>query len=1082
MRFRVNILLCVLFVSLTSASAQSRFGRFALILSDEPVARSSGYRRGAETMAVAGKRQTIAAAQSAVRAELDRRSVKVTGSVQLLLNAIFVKATTPQERAALENVPGVARVVWLPPVHMKLDKAVQLVNAPAAWALFGGVQNAGLGTKIAIIDSGIDQTHPAFQDASLTPPSGYPICAPADCAFTNNKVIVARSYVQYDAQGTSPNPANDSHPDDLSPRDRVGHGTALAMVAAGETNAGPAATITGIAPKAFLGNYKIFGTPGVNDGASYQGIITALEDAVSDGMNVAVLSLGGPALNGPTDTGAVCGAPRGTQCDPEVQAVQNAVLAGVTVVAAAGNEGDTGVVPAAQGTIDSPGYAPDAIAVAATTNAHNFVSAISLNGNGVPSNLKSIQALFGDGPLPNGTLTAPVVDVSTIGDQFACTAFPAGSLDGKIAFVMRNRSLCTFLVKVQNVQNARGVGVIIASQLDTDPFDPPGSLGGTAIPAVLIRASDGAAVKSFIDNNPGTAASMGAGLVEVDNNNGNQVATFSSRGPSIGNGAIKPEIAAVGTDLYLATQNFDPNGALFSPNRYVVSQGTSFATPMVGGAAALVRQKNPSYTGRQIRSALINTASQDVTDNGSPASVTAVGAGKLDVKAAVLSNLTIEPATLSFGTLTASTTLPRSVPLVITNTSANTLNLTLSVVPTNSSGSARVNLDQSALSLAPGKAGALNASISGSLPPFGSYEGFVRVDGGSVTMRIPFLFVLGDGVPYNMYILYGDGYTGTVNGGVPDGGLAFKVIDKYGTPVAGQAVSFTNTGGGGTVTDSSTTTDQFGIAAASVKLGPNSGTNTFVGQAGSLKVTFNDPARAQPTITPGGIVNSASFLVGQGAAPGSYISIFGTGLADNTGQTSTASLPLAINLVSVSFDAGNLSLPGRLYYVNPNQVNVQVPWELRGQTSVQVKINLEFSKSNVVTLLLVTASPAFFEFPDSGTTIAASLDERSAVVTAANPVARGHVVQLFANGLGPVSNQPGSGEPAPSSPFAQTTATPTVTIGGQNAVVQFSGLAPGFSGLYQVNVVVPANIGTGVQPLTMSIDGVAAKTSALPIK
>ncbi len=60
--------------------------------------------------------------------------------------------------------------------------------------------------KIAIIDTGIDQTHPAFQDSSLTMPAGYPMCNVSNCAaYTNNKVIVARSYVQQLAAGSDPN-------------------------------------------------------------------------------------------------------------------------------------------------------------------------------------------------------------------------------------------------------------------------------------------------------------------------------------------------------------------------------------------------------------------------------------------------------------------------------------------------------------------------------------------------------------------------------------------------------------------------------------------------------------------------------------------------------------------------------------------------------------------------------------------------------------------------------------------------------------------------------------------------------------
>jgi subtilisin family serine protease len=129
---------------------------------------------------------------------------------------------------------------------------------------FGWNGERGRRVKIAIVDSGIDNTHPAFQDASLQPPPGYPM---GDAAYTNGKIIVARSYEPMFAL-----------PDDATPRDRSGHGTALEMIAAGETNTGPLATITGVAPKSWLGNYKIFGTPGVNDNATYAAAIQALED------------------------------------------------------------------------------------------------------------------------------------------------------------------------------------------------------------------------------------------------------------------------------------------------------------------------------------------------------------------------------------------------------------------------------------------------------------------------------------------------------------------------------------------------------------------------------------------------------------------------------------------------------------------------------------------------------------------------------------------------------------------------------------------------------------------------------------
>ncbi len=169
------------------------------------------------------------------------------------------------------------------------------MQASGAWSQLGGISNAGAGVRIGVLDSGIDQTHPAFQDSSLHPPAGFPL---GDPNFTNNKVIVARSYVPQLAP--SPFDPQYSLPDDNSPSDHFGHGTAIAMIAAGARVQAPVAAINGIAPKAFLGNYKIYGSPGINDTSSYGVIIQALEDAVSDGMDIAVLASGGAAFSAPS--------------------------------------------------------------------------------------------------------------------------------------------------------------------------------------------------------------------------------------------------------------------------------------------------------------------------------------------------------------------------------------------------------------------------------------------------------------------------------------------------------------------------------------------------------------------------------------------------------------------------------------------------------------------------------------------------------------------------------------------------------------------------------------------------------------
>jgi uncharacterized protein (TIGR03437 family) len=255
---------------------------------------------------------------------------------------------------------------------------------------------------------------------------------------------------------------------------------------------------------------------------------------------------------------------------------------------------------------------------------------------------------------------------------------------------------------------------------------------------------------------------------------------------------------------------------------------------------------------------------------------------------------------------------------------------------------------------------------------------------------------------------------------------------------------------------------------------------------GGMQVLFDGTARLNPTISPNSAVNASSFRVGQGVAPGSYIALFGTGLSDTTDVFTTPYLPLAIDNVSVSFDvtSAGISLPGLISYVSPGQVNLQVPWELQGQSSAVIKVTIEDSQGSVYTLPLAAYSPAFFDELESGsnTAVIVAIDASGNRIGSSHPASRGQVVQLYANGLGPVNNQPADGELTPMSPQATTTTNPTVTIGGQSATVQFSGLAPNLIGVYQLTVIVPANISTGLQPAIVTINGVASPAANLPVQ
>jgi minor extracellular serine protease Vpr len=1089
-RFMRSIAAASLFLLSAVAAEARELPRYAVILSDPaPI----GARASGGNSALEAARARVMSAQEVVRGNLRAQGIRITGSSHTFLNAIFVSAE-PAQAAQLQSIAGVSHVAPLHRFHLNLDKAEQLIGIPAAWSLLNGTANAGAGVRIGVIDTGIQATHPAFQDSSLQTPSGFPICqvtysastntppldctasntakgfplcASVNCPFTNAKVIVARSYVPLLSSGN----ANTSRPDDPSPRDRIGHGTAVAMAAAGITVTGPSDTITGVAPKAFLGNYKVFGSPGINDYTTGDVVIQALEDAFSDGMDIVVMSLGAPALSGPLDSGAACGLTGSQVCDAEAYVVQQAVNAGMVVVAAAGNGGQTGLLnQAALSTVDSPGDAPGAIAVAATTNSHTWGNLLTVSGSG------TYRSRFGDGPLPSTTVGGPMGDVAGVGDPLACAAPPPGSLAGLFALVQRGT--CTFVTKVQNLQAAGAIGAIITNGAGDDTLITPSGLNGTAIPAVFIGYDDGAAIRTYLANNVKAAVSISPTFSPFNIATFNQVAPFSSHGPSLGNAGLKPDVAAVGVDLYLAGQSYDPNGELFSASGFLVSQGTSFSAPQVAGIAALVKQSNPTLTANQIRSSVIDTATQDVTENGSAASILAVGAGKVSGASAVANMLTVSPVNAPFGVLN-SATLPMTQQLQLTNTGATALKLSLSIVRRTPESTARTSLDLPNVTLAAGQTSNVNLTISGAIPAPGIYEGFVNIQGASNPLNVPYLYVVGDGIPNNLLSLAGNGDDGTAGQQTAGGYVILQAIDQYGVPVANLPVTFATTSGGGRLAPIANTTDNYGIAAAQAFLGSVAGTNVYTATAGGLSVTFQATGQLQPTITPGGVVTAGTFSQ-QPPAPGSYISIFGSFLANGIAVYGTPYLPVSLAQVSVSFDNPNVSVPGHIVFVSPGQVNVQIPWELQGQPSVQVKVTVGDNSGTVYTMPLGSYSPELFQIPSAGQNLAAALDENNRIVTAANPVARGHVVQLFANGLGPVTNQPASGDPAPSSPLAETTAVPVVMIGGVAAQVMFHGMTPGNAALYQVNAIVPA-ISAGVQPITISIAGVTSSTSLLPV-
>lgn len=1010
-----------------------------------------------------------------VEREIQSRGIRISSSTTVLLNAVFVHATADQA-AAMRSIPGVSRVVPQRKYKAKMAKALDLINAPAAWTRLGGEAKAGAGVLIGVIDSGIDPNHPVLKDPTLTAPAGFPKCKAADCAYTSNKVIVARSYINLVAVNSD---QSLSRPDDLSPRDHIGHGTAIAAVAAGARTSGPAASTGGVAPKAYLANYKVFGTPGVNDDSDPttfdEAVIQAINDAYQDGVNIAIVALGSPALWGVNDSGSTCGNTGNDPCDPVAATVESAVQGGMLVVAAAGNDGGAGNYYPTYGAINSPAIAPSAIAVGATTNAHFFVSSVYTLGN-APASIQAIDAQLSNGLKFKAPLTAPVRDAGGT----ACAALPPGSMTSSIALIQRGD--CAFFYKLYFAQQAGAIAAIVFQLDGFDGLFPMDGITTAGIPAVLIGNTAGRALQTYVNQSGNARVTIDPALIEgkPDPSYQDKVAWFTSWGPTLGDSLLKPEVVAPGTDLYIASQNYDPNGALYDPSRYFAANGTSFSAAMVAGAAALVLQTNSKLTPGQLKSAVVNTASGGIQDYDAnnqiyPAKILAVGAGKLNVAAAVATNVTIEPSTVSFGVLTSGV-LP-SKPLKFTNIGSTAVSLRLAI-QSNSADSRATIAAPLTVNLAAGQSTTIQVALQGRLPNAGNYDGVISITGGAVALRLPYFYIVGDQIPFNSYSLGGDQFV--LSAETSRIRLSMKATDQYGAAINSQPATFMPLVDVATVDLATATTDTTGIAEASVTLGPTLGYQGFSGQVGNTVAYFEGRARLGPQTNAGGVFNTASNRAEANVAPGSLITINGSGLADASRTFDTSYLPWALAGASVSFyaPARQTSYAGRLVSVSDSAIVVQVPWELAGLTACTMKVSFGYyAQSDSYSLTLADASPAVFERTDPvGGTVAWALDNVGNFVDSGNPVGRGAQLQILANALGSVAGPaPLTGEVVGTPPPVAGT-LPTVAIGGQPAIVASATLWPGSAGYYLITVTVPTSIDPGPQPVVVTVNDAIAKT------
>ncbi|WP_353115969.1 S8 family serine peptidase [Microbacterium sp.] len=500
------------------------------------------------------------------------------------------------------------------------------------WDRIGGVDHAGEGVVVGVVDTGIAPENPSFageqlkkrnnkkSDGQPYTDGSYVYFDKSDGGQFKSRIVQGQEWDKHDystkligAQYFSSGAAAsgfDFQYDYLSPRDMAGHGSHTSSTAAGNFGVKASVegvdfgTITGVAPKAKVAMYKACyegPDPSIttDDICALSDLVAAIDTAVKDGVDVINYSIGGGAATG--------------ILEPDDIAFLNAAAAGVFVSASAGNDGPDPV------TADhaSPWYTT----VAAST-IPTWEGTVSFPGFLEAGS--SVSVPFGK------ELTGPSIyagDAAIGADANLCLpgTLDAAKVSGHI--VVCDRGNNARAEKSEVVKAAGGVGMILvnvpggADSLDNDFH---------AVPTVHLNAAHRAAVLAYVRGGADRPVTLIGANTTGKATPVPQIAGFSSRGPmkAAGSDVIKPDVAAPGVAILAATNN-----ARKAKPTFGILSGTSMAAPHIAGLAALYLGVHPNATPAEIKSAMMTTAYDTVNADGSPnTDPFQQGAGQVDAK------------------------------------------------------------------------------------------------------------------------------------------------------------------------------------------------------------------------------------------------------------------------------------------------------------------------------------------------------------------------------------------------------------------------------------------------------------------
>jgi subtilisin family serine protease len=636
--------------------------------------------KGVGRSTVLSQRSTISSnadrAFSAARSA-DAKAVKLYTTTNLIPG--FAVNTDRAGVKALASRSDVVKVSRIIPKTVENANTANLVHALQTWKSPG---STGRGVRIGIIDTGLDYTHADFGGPGTT--EAYDKALDNDTSpkwrsalpeLGKEKIIGGYDLAgdTYQADPGSPNFQPIPHPDP-NPLDCNEHGTHVAGIAAGygvtkngKTFSGHYQNLDadklmqmrigpGMAPLAKLYSLRIFGCEG-----STNLVIEALDRAMD------------PNQDGNTKDhfdliNLSVGSDDGTQDDPENAFVAQLAKHGVLPVMSIGNGGDNTDIGG------SPGNSTASLAVASTVDSFQMRDGLKVNAPSdvagiAPGQFSIAYDWAGNGP-SHEPVTGDVVKIPTTGafdepdtgnNTDGCDALStdeASAVAGKVVWLYWDDTdatrRCGSAARGANVAAAGAEGAIFTSSLDV--FNA-GITGVADIPIVQLPKVQTDRLSPAVDNGLKVTfdGSLQATVKDVTPSISDTLSSFSSRGPHGSLGVVKPDVAAPGDTIASA--------GMGTGNNVLVISGTSMASPLVAGVAALVKSVHPTWTPLMLKAAVMNTATHDVwTDPGKSGhryGPARVGSGRVDARAAVKTKSIAyvkgkdQPVSASFGVVPA---------------------------------------------------------------------------------------------------------------------------------------------------------------------------------------------------------------------------------------------------------------------------------------------------------------------------------------------------------------------------------------------------------------------------------------------